>query len=67
MEKTEKLLLGTLCFVVAVSIVSLIIQTFVQPIYEMKAFNRFSEQQATYRDAFWNELRVVTILDEAVK
>jgi len=39
-------------------IVGILLIIFIQPYFEMRAFNRFSEQKATYWDALFVELRI---------
>jgi len=41
-----------------IMIVAIISGVFVQPYFEMKAFNKFSSNKATYIDAMFSQLRI---------
>jgi len=54
METEDKVIL--LLIVGLITVLFLI--AFMQPHFEMKAFNKFSKQKATYWDAAFSELRI---------
>ena len=43
---------------IVIAIISLIIGMFIQPYFEMRTFNKFSKEKATYMDALCSELRI---------
>ena len=43
-----------------ITIVGFIVGLFVQPYFEMRAFNKFNDQKATYIDALFSNLRINT-------
>lgn len=47
------------CLARLIVILSILIYIFVRPYFEARSFNRFSEHQATYGDAFWTDLRIL--------
>ena len=43
---------------IIISMVIMIASIFVQPYFEMRAFNKFSDKKATYMDALFSQLRI---------
>ena len=53
-EKTISILMGLI-------IIGVVIFVIIQPYFEMKTFNKFSETKATYFDAVFSKLRVMPV------
>ena len=55
MEKEDKVVIGVVVIVVGLFLVMALLQ----PYFEARTFNKFSESKATYWDALVSELRVL--------
>jgi len=57
MNKEDKIYI-----IITISIISIVIAIIlIQPYFEMKAFNKFSDKKATYIDALFSNLRIVGV------
>jgi len=43
---------------IVISIIAMVAGIFIQPYFEMKAFNKFSDKKASYFDAMFSQLRI---------
>ena len=56
MDKETKIIIT----IITAIVVAVIAYGLLQPYFEMKTFNRFSDKKATYLDATFSNLRIIT-------